>query len=1807
MKKKKYLQVASLLAVTGTTTVFGEQYVKAETPMEGNSAPDNTNQVSTQPVSSTDYVELISSEETTIENPAPTIDIETPILVTDVTPSEASLESRHDQGGVAPKSSDYGEILEVVDSNGDLSVAGSESMYHSRPHINEDVEANEGEGSLDDVQGNQEISYSLSRANTSQTFAESHIPEGRNYKIVTDIQAAKEAIADTGLEYLIISDGRNHALVQKGINGSEIGLSGWRADFSKGGVIPVVAYHDGSTDITSALNQAATTSGLLGLPVEMPEGREFIIKTQITVPTNAILHGNKSILVADASMRQGPNSGLLTVKSSSKKVAIKDFVLDMRLLPDHLNDSISGTKLAGINVNSLTDSEISGNTIIGAPYVGIRLDLTGNANNVRILHNRVFMRENMQYLSAEQTNLEPSYAIYVHGQHKTGTSLNDFTYAYGNSAVFSKEDASRPISEDDLPRAKSALAAVVSPDAALYTYGEGFLRPTNPERQAEKIEIVNNYIEGGRYGLSLRNIVNSLVQGNYITNNIRNISAQGNVSHNKFIGNTLVQSRSTGLLMNYNSDHNIVSNNIIASTMHKGQGLVQIGTGSEYNQIINNLIEGTSPDKIGGQWLMYAGPDVSGTSMIGNIISGHAFRSLLGVEGLHDNGVQNGRINSYAASSSVSFGGGFAPSSNITIRDNILVPQSSNVDAVYLAADKYDKSGISDQLTLDGSLLDLVFADNILLGERYKTPLRYFETGGGKITLKEGKKLEDGLTFDKTGTSLGAIKYGNISESALSDGEDTLYLVGTEKIDGKGGGYNNILFGNISSNTLDGSEGNDILVAGLGNDTLIGGLGADNFLINSIIGKDNISKIRDFNRAEGDKIELPKYLVGMADSNWFASATESHSLDTRVYQEGNQLFYDADGSSPSFSGILFVTLENNILLTENDIALRTNPGEHFRREEFLLGNQPLISQNVNISIEGSVRVGEQLLANISDYNGDTNNLTYQWYSDNEAIDDATEQIYNLKDSDVGKVISVQAIFTDNRENEKRIISSSTEVVEQAINQVGQVILEGDAVEGSVLTANVNDQDGLPDLLQYTWMADGVPIVGSGSESSYTISKSDIGKQISVHVHYFDKANHEEELQSDKTVAVQINPNTRPSRQYTKKETGLNLDMGRQFYSVAELKEVIQLIADLGGSFLHLRLSDNEQYALESEVLGQTLDIASRTSDGTYINPHTGKAFISLEQLRDLAQFAKDKGVDLMPEIDTPGHMKAIFELLDKKNPELSKYLRVNWNSDPQLDMAKLESLDFVKSLLDEVISSVGDSSSYIHLGGDEFAHNSEFHQEFTNYVNQLHKYLANKGYKVRLYNDGLAKSDLYALNKEIEITYWSHDGTIDSYDSQDEKLVKLREVRPTMPELLNAGFDVFNYNGYYLYNNPVGSDKVEEAKVPAWTNSEPSDFSARDILSTWTLGHWNDKNQTNIVPDTSSIKGAALSIWGEHVGSLDSTSVIKYLVNPLSALILKTKAASQADAQAKVQDLVEDNFLNLKQESYLDMEQVIAEQGRGVDQNINLDGGGSQNLNLLNQQHLTPQTGINVRITGKQNDSVTLDANWRKTETQTFNGDTYQAYEWQGNTLWINQIIPVAPPVSVNQAPTGISLSGTKVSNETVGAEVGRLTTTDPDVGDTFRYSIDDNRFEIVDGLLKLKDDQELSYATTPQVTVRVTSTDQGGLSTSQAFVLEVEAPVAPPVTLDESSISDKPDSLDKEVVQVSVGEVLKDEKPSFIPSQVFVQSSGQQLTSGDSRATTTLPETGDDSFSLLPLTGFTALLSGLVLNHRRRQEDKGR
>ena len=146
--------------------------------------------------------------------------------------------------------------------------------------------------------------------------------------------------------------------------------------------------------------------------------------------------------------------------------------------------------------------------------------------------------------------------------------------------------------------------------------------------------------------------------------------------------------------------------------------------------------------------------------------------------------------------------------------------------------------------------------------------------------------------------------------------------------------------------------------------------------------------------------------------------------------------------------------------------------------------------------------GQMLTASVSDLDGATGPISYQWFRDGNPIAGATSVSYTTLQADVGKAISVSASYTDDLGGVEAPLSADTANVAN-VNDAGTIsINDTTPTQGDTLTASINDADGATGPISYQWFADGIAISGA-TGSSYTLVQDDVTKVISVAASYTD--------------------------------------------------------------------------------------------------------------------------------------------------------------------------------------------------------------------------------------------------------------------------------------------------------------------------------------------------------------------------------------------------------------------------------------------------------------------------------------------------------------------------------------------------------------------------------------------------------------------------------------------------------------------------------------------------------------------------------
>ena len=102
--------------------------------------------------------------------------------------------------------------------------------------------------------------------------------------------------------------------------------------------------------------------------------------------------------------------------------------------------------------------------------------------------------------------------------------------------------------------------------------------------------------------------------------------------------------------------------------------------------------------------------------------------------------------------------------------------------------------------------------------------------------------------------------------------------------------------------------------------------------------------------------------------------------------------------------------------------------------------------------------------------------------------------------------------------------------------------------------------------------------------------------------------------------------------------GLMLDCSRHFWTVDELKESIDQMAFFKFNTLHMHLTDNQAWRMAVDKY------PSLIKEGTYYYdfPEMSGKYYSKEDLKEIVRYAASRGIEIIPEIDLPGHSTALL-------------------------------------------------------------------------------------------------------------------------------------------------------------------------------------------------------------------------------------------------------------------------------------------------------------------------------------------------------------------------------------------------------------------------------------------------------------------------------------------------------------------------------------------------------------------------------------
>jgi len=284
--------------------------------------------------------------------------------------------------------------------------------------------------------------------------------------------------------------------------------------------------------------------------------------------------------------------------------------------------------------------------------------------------------------------------------------------------------------------------------------------------------------------------------------------------------------------------------------------------------------------------------------------------------------------------------------------------------------------------------------------------------------------------------------------------------------------------------------------------------------------------------------------------------------------------------------------------------------------------------------------------------------------------------------------------------------------------------------------------------------------------------------------------------------------------------GTMLDVARHFLGVDDVKHYLDLMAYYKFNVMHLHLSDDQGWRIEIKSWPKLTEIGGSTEVGG------GEGgFFTQEQYTDLVNYAAERFITIVPEIDMPGHTNAALasypELnCDGKAPELYTGTEVGFST---LCTDKEITYQFVDDVIRELAEIT--PGPYIHIGGDE-SHVTKL-EDYIPFIERVQDIV----YSYEKTMIGWDEVTLAKLDQRSIAQYWASAENAKNAVDQGVKVI----MSPAAKAYLDMQYDSISplglhWAGYIevdtgynwdpaTYNESIGRENILGIEAPLWTET----------------------------------------------------------------------------------------------------------------------------------------------------------------------------------------------------------------------------------------------------------------------------------------------------------------------------------------------------------------------------------------------------
>jgi len=330
--------------------------------------------------------------------------------------------------------------------------------------------------------------------------------------------------------------------------------------------------------------------------------------------------------------------------------------------------------------------------------------------------------------------------------------------------------------------------------------------------------------------------------------------------------------------------------------------------------------------------------------------------------------------------------------------------------------------------------------------------------------------------------------------------------------------------------------------------------------------------------------------------------------------------------------------------------------------------------------------------------------------------------------------------------------------------------------------------------------------------------------------------------------------------------GLHLDVARHFFTVEEVKRYIDLMAAYKFNTFHWHLTDDQGWRIEIKkypkltAIGawrdSTVENHYSTSPRTYEHKRYG-GFYNQEQIKEVVQYAAERFVTIVPEIEMPGHARAALAAY----PELSCTAKQQgveglWGVFDDIFCSKEESIVFLQNVLAEVVTLF--PGEYIHIGGDE-APKSRWKA-----CSKCQKVIQDKHLKDEheLQSYFIRRMDQFLTSKGKKLIGW--DEILEGGLSPNAAVMSWRGFEGGTEAAKQGHYVVMSPGSHCYFDHYQGKSKNEPLAIGGYTPLEK-------------VYEFNPVLKEMNVDQASFILGGQANLWSEYIPNFKQ---VEYMVYP---------------------------------------------------------------------------------------------------------------------------------------------------------------------------------------------------------------------------------------------------------------------------------------------------------------------------------------